>query len=209
MRLLSNLSSVGALSPDHRRGRLRRCQRRHRTRRAPSGLGADRARQPLPGAARSSTCPGSRPRGWRSSWRCSQRRGAGGDRADRRPDRVLGRAIGARRSGGRHRLPGRDQPAWRLPLPELARRDAAQLVFPSTSRVYRTRRCARWSSMRGRRALRFATRRPPRACRAPGSPSASGSWDHARLRRNQARRRAADRGVRRELVSRPSSTAAA
>ena len=63
---------------------------------------------------------------------------------------------------------------------ELARRDDAQLVFLSTSRVYPYRRCARWSSMRGRRALRFATRRPPRAPRAPGSPSASGSWDHAR-----------------------------
>jgi CDP-paratose 2-epimerase len=51
---------------------------------------------------------------------------------------------------------------------ELARRDGAQLVFLSSS------------STRGQPALRFATRSPLRAPRAPGSPSASGSRGHAR-----------------------------
>ena len=37
---------------------------------------------------------------------------------------------GARRGGGRDRLPGRDQPAWRPPLPELARRDDAAARLP-------------------------------------------------------------------------------
>ena len=183
VRLLSNrLACARVESPDHRRGRLRRRQRRHGTRRAPSGLGADRARQPPPARLRAQPAPARGGRGGVRPRRCSQRRGAGGDRADRRADRVLGRALGPRR-GRAARPPTRSRPTCSAPTAASSSRGGTMRSSSSCRPAgsTRTRRCGRWTSRRGRRALRFATRSAPRAPRPPGSPSVSGSTGRGRF----------------------------
>ena len=196
----SDACSLGTPRPHHRRRRLRRRQPRRRPRRAPSRLGDRRARQPAPARLGAQPAAAARGGGRASStatcaspttcWRSTRSTRS----SSARPSRRCWRASTATPStrvhtnllGAYHCL-------------ELARRDAAQFVFLSTSRVYpvggaggaraTTRRETRFE-LAGRQAVARRVRR--RHLR--GLPARRRA--HA-LRRDQARRRAADRGVRR------------
>ena len=164
------LSDAG---PGHRRRRLRRRQPQRRARRAPSRLGDRRPRQP--DAPRLGAQPAAAARGGgrvppRRRARARRHRGR---RRVRRDDRVLGRALGARRDG-RRRLLGADEPARRLQLHRAGARAGRLRRLPlDQPRLPRGARSSRWPSRRRRRGSSWppSSRSPAPARR--GSPSSS------------------------------------
>ena len=190
---------------DHRRRRLRRRQSRRRARRARTPTGSSSPRQPPPPRLASSTC------------RASSRPGSRfveGDVRDRdaldaiepidalvecsaEPSALVGMS-------GDTSYPFETNLVGAYNCLELARRDAAQFVFLSTSRVYPYTTLV---AARARARRRRGSSSPPSS--AVAGISAAGVAETFpldgpadALRRDQARRRAADHRVRGELRDR-------
>ncbi len=161
-------------------------------RRAPSRLGDRRARQPDAARLGAQPAAAARGRGRVRPRRRARARRPRGRRRLRRDDRVLGRALGARRDR-RRLLLGADQPARRLQLPRAGPR--ARMPSSSSSRPAASTRSRRSSAL----ALEETETRLELAAEQPvaGAPARRGSprsfpmagRAHA-LRRHQARRRA-------------------